>query len=1274
MRIRAGSLAFVSVLLAASVSEAQVPRLLGYQGRLLRADGSAATGTATVGFAVWDAATAGSQLWSESQTLGLSDGYYATFLGIVTAPPESLFASGSRWLEVRVGNEALAPRQQVGAVPWAMSSRTAQSVSGGSASVTSLQVGGQTVVDSAGRLAGSARYSAGPGVQIDPVSQTISLAACPDGQVLRRDGTTWACAIPNAGSVTGVSAGAPLNVSGSPSTPQISMLRAGAGFDGYLSSSDWSRFSGKYDGTTTCGGDLSGALASPVVARLQSRSVSPVAPADAQVLKWSSLSSQWEPAADATTPVVARAPLTAEGTSTAGYLLSMQAADRDRDGYLASSDFARFDGKFDAATECTGDLSGTLPGPTVVALQSHPVSTVAPGFGQVLFWSGTVWEPASLVASDIADLATGYVALTGSQSVAGAKNFETPPTFGSPLPISSGGTGTSAGLGTGGIVFGGSDGSFAQDGSDLFWDIGLGRLGVGTALPQAPLHVVGTGSGTNVAVAQFTVSPGGTAVKVVNNDGSGRTALMTKAVWGSGDNSGDSLILGATDNNALSHRIDVNRDYTDLGRADGTSFAHVDNSGNVGIGTTSPAARLDARGTARVDVLKVDTDRTDSTRYFQASSYGSDGVIRLNPGPGSTIYMDREAGSAKDLQIWDGLSTPVLSVQGSTRRVGVGTQSPAGTFEISGPDVPTLRLSNPADGTTTMRLARSGSAAEWGVYRYGSAQSDRFCVGVIGANEPLCITTGGSVGIGTGSPGQPLEVAGVGQAQRWRALDSGGNTVIELAGQTDSSFVEAFAASDRNVKKPLNLNPWGGSVGIGLTNPLGRLQVKSDNNAGSLVVSGIGGAAINLYNPSGFVSINSGGAAGTTLSDTTGEVLRVEAGKVGIGTTSPAQPLHVRRATSLTNTIAEAAHVEAKTTGTFASGFGPTVGFWGSMTGQDNVELGQIGAVNVNGAGAYGDLVFYTRPNAPVQERMRITNDGNVGIGTTSPTSRLTLGDSDPVSLIFTSGGNADLIVRAGSDYNAINSKRTDPLHFQVNDTTRMMIDGAGNVGVGTTSPVASLDVAGGIRVGSDSTCNSGKAGTLRWSSSRLEVCDGSGWVKVGGLALALLGNAITGSPVTYIADGQFRSDNGNGSARTNTAVLTGDFNVQFKIGAGVRRWVPGVFASGEVGTFLSTSNLGGMNSMTNGYYVNTEAANSSPYTATVFQGTTGQVTTVTLPATTSDTLLSFRRSGGSISLWLDGVQKYTFGAAYTGDMYISLSHQNGSSTDPDITQVGYYR
>lgn len=111
------------VLLTPALVLAQTPMKVGYQGRLLNADGTAAQGTVQMRFDFFAASAGGASLWNETQTLALSDGLYSTFLGEVTALPSSVFDGSERFLEITIGTVALSPRQKVASVPYALVAR-----------------------------------------------------------------------------------------------------------------------------------------------------------------------------------------------------------------------------------------------------------------------------------------------------------------------------------------------------------------------------------------------------------------------------------------------------------------------------------------------------------------------------------------------------------------------------------------------------------------------------------------------------------------------------------------------------------------------------------------------------------------------------------------------------------------------------------------------------------------------------------------------------------------------------------------------------------------------------------------------------------------------------------------------------------------------------------------------------------------------------------------------------------------------------------------------
>ena len=187
------------------------------------------------------------------------------------------------------------------------------------------------------------------------------------------------------------------------------------------------------------------------------------------------------------------------------------------------------------------------------------------------------------------------------------------------------------------------------------------------------------------------------------------------------------------------------------------------------------------------------------------------------------------------------------------------------------------------------------------------------------------------------------------------------------------------------------------------------------------------------------------------------------AGNVGIGTTSPREKLDVDGDIVTTWGNDRFVGLQYQQGAAYQNGL---------LLHGDNRSTGLI-AKGGTGSTPY---IWFGVSEGGNTERMRITKDGNVGIGTTSPGTKLHLADTSDVYLTLEST-NTSLSEEAAIKYSnfntganywwqGLNQSENWSLGYGTSfssSTTKLFVSTSGNVGIGTTSPQAALHVNSGV-------------------------------------------------------------------------------------------------------------------------------------------------------------------------------------------------------------------
>ena len=256
-----------------------------------------------------------------------------------------------------------------------------------------------------------------------------------------------------------------------------------------------------------------------------------------------------------------------------------------------------------------------------------------------------------------------------------------------------------------------------------------------------------------------------------------------------------------------------------------------------------------------------------------------------------------------------------------------------------------------------------------------------------------------------------------------------------------------------------------GLVGIGAT-PTSKLEV---SHSGSNVVNLTGPANASLVMTGASVGLvlRCGGEAtfGATTNDPLAlitnntERLRItSAGLVGIGTSSPGALLEASSATGSATPTPTEIRLSSTTNANDWSTTDPwaRLGFYSADTTGGARLRGAIDTIQTFSNGNVSSLVFkLDDASTGLVERMRVTYDGKVGIGTTSPLKELQINATTPTIRLEENGGGSkrlEFSVNSSAEAKVFAEQSGSQLLFGTVGSERARIDSSGRLLVGTTN------------------------------------------------------------------------------------------------------------------------------------------------------------------------------------------------------------------------------
>jgi hypothetical protein len=627
---------------------------------------------------------------------------------------------------------------------------------------------------------------------------------------------------------------------------------------------------------------------------------------------------------------------------------------------------------------------------------------------------------------------------------------------------------------------------------------GSGAVGIGTISPAAAFHTrVESASEVDIARFQVTNSSNNIFLDITGDE------VNKNIIFDASGTAGGSYIF----------------------RSGGSPRMTLTTGGNVGIGVTPSAwgSTTALQIGARTSLANItgDTHLTNNAFYNGTNWIYLESATAANYYQSAGVHVWRTVGSgtAGGTISW----TEVMRIT-TGGNVGIGTDTPtpytggARVLQVHSSGVTDFKITNSTTGTgaTAGGLIRQDGTAMYvwngsnGLMGFGTNNTER-----------MRITAGGFVGIRTTGPLAPLHVSSESSSddanvQRW---DYGGSTAYQLIlKQTVTSGVVRWNFSQINNSTAFNnvLVLDRGNIGIGVTSPGQALDVAGNIRSNNVIFWNNGIGALSW--DTGLVTMETNTSTAIVLKTNNSERMRIAAGGyVGVNITSPTSLLHVAGTVSYGSIRV----TPSSTNGESA------IAFFTDTAGTDTNDAWVVGHA---GWGNTGDFVIGNENNsAGGNVRLLIEKAGNVGINTTSPTSRLSVCSTTACSTVVNVQGCAGQLFSVTDnlvgDIFSVSDISGIPI-LNVNSDGTVCVDSKIAVGAVHTVSGAYASITGGRCNTASGGCSTVSGGYRNTSSGINSTVGGGGCNTASGYRSTIAGGSCLSAVSSFSTVGGGRFNN----------------------------------------------------------------------------------------------------------------------------------------------------